>query len=428
MGRRPSQPNVSDEPLDDLGSVDVVDTTEYTNDTPPVEQPPIVNYSSPEAVLGAIGNLPRVSESTFDLMPNANRDAIRDSEGTPLSDLEMTARALRSEALLDDEDGEDEGFDLGEDIDDEARNERDFLLSGNEEEGEEAGGEDEEGDGEDANDGEDELAIDDAEGTTPRTRKTAADKALEERIAAQEKAFNDKLAEMQKVLDANLAEVQRAKAEAIAEKNELALQSEKQRQTSIAEAEVRAKFVDLEELDNEAFQELVEARVSKWETGRREELGKQAAEEAAKATAEFQAQQATLQRQQSYAAYKTNLPKGHELMGVEAIDGQGSWADLTAEMHEALSIAGLEVPDFVTFASNFAPMLQAIHQRGFKAGAAKATQRAARGKSSPPPVTSAGGGSQPVAKSNGKPSFTPPKSLANWVPNYFGDMQGKRSR
>lgn len=427
MGRRPSQPNVSDEPLDDLGSGDVVDTTEYTADTPSVEQPPIVNYNDP---LSEIGNLPRFSvDSNFDLMPNANRDVIRDSENNPLTELEMMTRALRSEALLDDGDDEGDGFGRGDDLDDEARNERDFLLSGDEEEGEEAGDTDEEGKVEDEDDGTDELGVDDADGTSPKTRKTAADKALEERIAAQEKAFNDKLAEMQKVLDANLAEVQRAKAEAIAEKQELSLQSEKQKQTSIAEAEVRARFADLEELDNDAFQELVEARVSKWESGRREELGKQAAEEAKQATAEFQAQQVALQRQQSYASYKANLPKGHELMGVEAVDGQGSWADLTAEMHEALSVAGLEVPSFTDFASNFAPMLQAIHQRGFKAGAAKAAQRAARGKSTPPPVTGTGGGSQPVEKANGKPGFTMPSKLSNWVPNYFGDMQqGKRGR
>lgn len=430
MGRRPSQPVVSDEPLDDFDGADVVDTTEYTDDTLPVEQPPITVYNDP---LSEIGNLPRFSaDSNFDLMPNANRDAIRDSEGNPLTELEMMARSLRSDVLLDDDEDEGEdldGFGRGDDLDDETRNERDFLLSGDEEEGEEAGGEDEEAKVEDEDDGEDELGIDDAQNATPKTRKTAADKAIEERIAAQEKAFNDRLAEMQKVLDANLAEVQRAKAEAIAEKQELALQSEKQKQTALAEAEVRARFVDLEELDYDAFKELVEARVSKWELGRREELNKQAAEEAAKATAEFQAQQVALQRQQSYASYKANLPKGHELMGVEAIEGQGSWADLTAEMHEALSVAGLEVPTFAEFAANFAPMLQAIHQRGFKAGAAKAAQRAARGKSTPPPVTSAGGGSQPTEKANGKPSLTLPNKLSSWVPNYFGDMQqGRRGR
>ena len=427
MGRRPSQPDssmpvVSDEPLDDFDTVD-------TSESPISDMPPVVNYDL-GSITDALRSAPTYkegsfSDNTFDLMPDAHQDSIRDAEDNPLSDLEMTTRAFRSNAVLDDgdeEDFDDDEIGEGEQVDEDTQAERDFLLSEDEEEGEEAGDADEEDDGEDEGDGADELD------SAPKTRKTAADKALEDRIAAQEKAFNDRLAEMQKVLDANLAEVQRAKAEALAEKQELSLMSERQKQVSIAEAEVRARFADLEELDNDAFKELVDARVSKWESGRREELGKQAAEEAQKATAEFQAQQVALQRQQSYAAYKANLPKGHELMGVEAIDGQGSWADLTAEMHEALAVAGLEVPDFATFASNFAPMLQAVHQRGFKAGAAKATARAARGKSAPPPVTGSGGGTQPVDKSNGKPTFQVPKSLASWVPNYLGDMQGKRGR
>ena len=430
MGRRPSQPDmpvVFDEPLDDIGS----DASFDTSESPVSDMPPVVTYGEDD-ILAALRSAPTFkegsfSDNTFDLMPSAHQDTIRDSESNPLSDLEMTARSFRSNVNLeDDEDGDEgDGFGEGEEADADEQAERDFLLSEDEDEGEEAGDTDEEGEDANEDDGADELE----DGTpAPKTRKTAADKALEERIAAQEKAFNDRLAEMQKVLDANLAEVQKAKAEALAEKQELSLQSERQKQVSIAEAEVRAKFVDLEELDNDAFRELVDARVSKWEGGRREELGKQAAQEAQKANAEFQAQQVQLQRQQSYASYKANLPKGHELMGVEAIEGQGTWADLTAEMHEALAVAGLEVPNFAEFASNFAPMLQAVHQRGFKAGAAKATARAARGKSAPPPITGEGGGSQPTAKANGKPSFQLPTSLANWVPNYLGDMQGKRGR
>jgi hypothetical protein len=438
MGRRPSQPDMQvdssmpvifDEPIDDIGSDSSFDTSE----SPVSDMPPVVTYGSDD-IVNALRSAPTFkegsfSDNTFDLMPSAHQDTVRDNESNPLSDLEMTTRAFRSNVNLEDddegeEDGE-EGFGEGEGADADEQAERDFLLSEDEEEGEEAGDTDEEGEDANEDDGADELE----DGTpAPKTRKTAADKAIEERIAAQEKAFNDRLAEMQKVLDANLAEVQKAKAEALAEKQELSLQSERQKQVSIAEAEVRAKFVDLEELDNDAFRELVDARVSRWEGGRREELGKQAAQEAQKANAEFQAQQVQLQRQQSYASYKANLPKGHELMGVEAIDGQGTWADLTAEMHEALSVAGLEVPNFADFASNFAPMLQAVHQRGFKAGAAKATARAARGKSAPPPVSGEGGGTQATAKSTGKPSFQIPTSLANWVPNYLGDMQGKRGR
>ena len=435
MGRRPSQPVASDEPLDDIGSTDDLANAgieELPSDIP--EQPPVFEYTL-DSIQEAIRNAPRVnpsafSDNTFDLMPSVHTDAARDAEGNPLTELEMYTRSLRG--YIDDDEGdgegegEDGGFGHGEDVDDETRNERDYMLSGEDEDGAEAGDEDEEGAGEDEDDGAGEL---DEDGTpVAKPRKSATDKAIEERLAAQEKAFNDRIAEMQKVLEANIAETQKARAEALAEKQELSLQSERAKQTALAEAEVRAKFPDIEDLDNDAFQELVGARVAKWESGRREELGKQAAEEAAKADAEYRAQQVAIQRQQSYAAYKANLPKGHELMGVDAIEGQGSWADLTAEMHEALSVAGLEVPDFVTFASNFAPMLQSIHQRGFKAGAAKATQKAARSKSAPPPVTSEGGGSQPTSKSGGKPSLTLPKNLTNFRPNFFGDMQHGRRK
>ena len=425
MGRRPSQPDmpvILDEPLDDIGS----DTVESV-DVP--EQPPIVQWT-PETLHEGIRSATRInpdafSDNTFDLMPESHTDKIRDAEGTALTDLEMTARSLRG-AVDDDE--LDEDFGAGDELDDEERNERDFLLSEDEEGGEEAGDEDEEAEGEVEDDGSDELDLDE-ETPAPKTRKTAADKALEERLAAREATFQARLDELAKAQEQSLAELNRIKAEALAEKQELSLQSERAKQTTLAEQEVRTKHPDLEDLDGEAFADLVEARVSKWESGRREELGKQAAEEAAKADAEYRAQLEVANRRKAYESYKVNLPKGHELMGVEAIEGQGSWADLTAEMHEALSVAGLEVPDYTTFASNFAPMLQAIHQRGFKAGAAKAAQRAARGKSAPPPITGEGGGSEPTVQAKGKPRFEAPKSLANWVPNYFGDMQpGKRSR